>query len=62
MNELVEMVESAEVVHKPFLEWLHAYISERYLDNYLGDDDLAGPDASVTSSSSSGKILRFLFV
>ena len=51
VNELVVMVESAQIVHKPFLAWLHQYISERYLDMYLGDDEIIDDKVSCFSET-----------
>merc|ERR1711871_862896 len=44
-------VESAQIVHKPFLAWLHQYISERYLDMYLGDDEIIDDKVSCSSET-----------
>jgi hypothetical protein len=49
INELVLAVESGEITHKPFLQWLHMHMSSKYLDPFLRDDD----EEETSSSSSS---------
>ena len=38
LDELTLMVETGEVNHKDFLQWLHSYIAEKYLEPFLAEN------------------------